>query len=99
MFPVWQDIGFFKSTGERVANHDQARAILKKKKKRWLSKLEIEVIKRRIIQEDMSDINVQGLENATTHENAEDDEILQNEGNSTFKVIVEVIVSEILELS
>ena len=98
MFPVWQDIGFFKSTGERVANLDQARAILKKKK-RWLSKLEIEVIKRRISQEDMGDINVQGLENATTHENAEDNEILQNEGNSTFKVIVEVIVSEILELS
>ena len=98
MFPVWQDIGFFKSTGERVAN--QARAILKKKKKnRWLSELEIEVIKRRISQEDMGDINVKGLGNATTHENGEDDEILQNEGNSTCKMIVEVIVSEILELS
>ena len=98
MFPVWQDIGFFKSTGERVAN--QARAILKKKKKnRWPSELEIEVIKRRISQEDMGDINVQGLGNATTHENAEDDEILQNEGNSTCKMFVEVIASEILELS
>ena len=32
MFPVRQDIGFFKSTGERVAN--QARAILKKKQKK-----------------------------------------------------------------
>ena len=47
----------------------------------------------------MGDINVQGLGNATTHENGEDDEILQNEGNSTCKMIVEVIVSEILELS
>ena len=88
----------FQSTGERVAH--QARAILKKKKKnRWLSELEIEVIKRRISQEDMGDINVQGLGNATTHENAEDEEILQNEENSTCKMIVEVIVSEILELS
>ena len=57
------------------------------------------MIKRRISQEDMGDINVQGLENATSHENAEDDEILQNKGNSTCKMIVEVIVSEILELS
>ena len=31
MFPVWQDIRLFKSTGERVAN--QARAILKIKNK------------------------------------------------------------------
>ena len=30
MFPVWQDIGIFKSTGERVTN--QARAIIIKKK-------------------------------------------------------------------
>ena len=55
------------------------------------------MIKRRISQEDMGDINVQGLGNATTHENAEDDEILQNEGNSTCKMFVEVIASEILE--
>ena len=71
MFPVWQDIGFLKSTGERVAN--QARAILKKKN-RGLSELEIGVMKRRISQEDMSDINVQGLANATTNENADPSE-------------------------
>ena len=57
------------------------------------------MIKRRISQEDMGDINVQGLGNATTQENVEDDEIQQNEGNSTCKMIVEVIISEIWEFS
>ena len=57
------------------------------------------MIKRRISQEDMGDINVQGLGNATTHENVEDDEIKKNEGNSTCKMIVEVIISEIWEFS
>ena len=57
------------------------------------------MIKRRINHEDMGDINVQGLGNATTHENAEDDEIQQNEGNSTCKMIAEVIISEIWEFS
>ena len=57
------------------------------------------MIKRRINHEDMGDINVQGLGNATTHENAEDDEIKQNEGNSTCKMIAEVIISEIWEFS
>ena len=37
------------------------------------------MINRRISQEDTGDINVQGLGNATTHENVEDDEIQQNE--------------------
>ena len=63
MFPVWQDIGLFKSTGDR-----------------WLSELGIKVIKRRISQEDMGDVNVQGLGNATIHENVEDDDMQQNEG-------------------
>ena len=57
------------------------------------------MIKRRISQEDISDINVQGLGNATTHENVEDDEIQQNEGNSTWKMIAEVIISEIWKFS
>ena len=46
----------------------------------WLSELEIEVIKRKISQEDTDDINVQGVGDATTDENVEDDEIQQEEG-------------------
>ena len=67
MFRVWKEIGLFKSTEQRIC--DQARAILKNG---WLSELEIEVIKRKIRQEDTGDINAQGLGDATTNKNVED---------------------------
>ena len=65
MFPIWQE-----STEQRIC--DQARAI---RKNGWLSGLEIEVIKRKINQEETGDKIVQGLGDATTDENMEDDEI------------------------
>ena len=49
MFRVWQEIGLFESTEQRIC--DQARAI---RKNGWLSELEIEVIKRKINQEETS---------------------------------------------
>ena len=75
MFRVWQEIGLFKSTEQRIC--DQARAI---RKSGWLSELEIEVIKGKINQEETGDIKVQGLTDVTTDENMEDDEIQQEEG-------------------
>ena len=75
MFRVWQEIGLFKSTEQRIC--DQARAI---RKTGWLSELEIEVIKGKINQEETGDINVQGLRDVTTDDNMEDDEIQQEEG-------------------
>ena len=47
LFRVWQEIRLFESTEQRIC--DQARAI---RKNGWLSELEIEVIKRKINQED-----------------------------------------------
>ena len=76
MIRVWQEIGLFEATGQRP--RDQLRAI---RKNGWLSELEIDVIKRKISQEDTDDVNVQGRGDATTDKNAEDDEILQEEGN------------------
>ena len=74
MFRVWQEIGLFESTEQRIC--DQTRAI---HKKGWLSELEIEVIKRKINQEETGDSNIQGLGDATTNENMENDEIEQEE--------------------
>ena len=74
MFRVWQEIGLFESTEQRIC--DQARAI---SKNGWLSELEIEVIKRKINQEETGDTNIQGLGDATTDENMKDDEIQQEE--------------------
>ena len=70
MFRVWQEIGLFEATEQRLC--DQLRAI---RKNGWLSELEIDVIKRKISQEDTGDVNVQGRGDATTDENVEDDEI------------------------
>ena len=70
MFRVWQDIGLFEATEQRL--RDQLRAI---RKNGWLSELEIDVIKRKISQEDTDDVNVQGRGDATTDKNVEDDEI------------------------
>ena len=110
MFRVWQEIGLFESTEQRIC--DQARAI---RKNGWLSELEIEVIKRKINQEETGDTNVQGLGGATTDENMENDEVQQEEGEfdmqdepgddaniKELNVISEKdrrIISEILELS
>ena len=76
MFRVWQEIGLFEATEQRL--RDQLRAI---RKNGWLSELEIDVIKRKISQEDTDDVNVQGRGDATTDKNVEDDEILQEEGD------------------
>ena len=54
------------------------------------------MIKRRISQEDMVDINVQGMGNATMWKMMRSS---RTRGNSICKMIVEVIISEILELS
>ena len=70
MFRVWQEIGLFEATEQRL--RDQLRAI---RKNGWLSELEIDVIKRKIRQEDTDDVNVQGRGDATTDKNVEDDEI------------------------
>ena len=70
MFRVWQEIGLFEATEQRLG--DQLRAI---RKNGWLSELEIDVIKRKISQEDTDDVNVQGRGDATTDKNVEDDEI------------------------
>ena len=110
MFRVWQEIGLFESTEQRIC--DQARAI---RKNGWLSELEIEVIRRKINQEEMGDTNIQGLGDATTDENMEDDEIQQEEGEfdtqdesgdgANIKELNDIseearrIISEILELS
>ena len=75
MFQVWQEIGPFESTEQRIC--DQSRAI---RKNGWLSELEIEVIKRKISKEDTRDGNGQGLGEAITGENVGDDEIQQEEG-------------------
>ena len=66
MFRVWQEIGLFESTEQRIC--DQARAI---RKNGWLSELEIEVIKRKISHEDIEDVNDEGIGDATTDENVE----------------------------
>ncbi|XP_067023908.1 uncharacterized protein [Acropora muricata] len=110
MFRVWQEIGLFESTEQRIC--DQARAI---RKNGWLSELEIEAIKRKINQEEMGDTNVQGLGDATTDENMENDEVQQEEGefdmqdepgdDANIKELNDIpeedrrIISEILELS
>ena len=110
MFRVWQEIGLFESTEQRIC--DQARAI---SKNGWLSELEIEVIKRKINQEETGDTNIQGLGDATTDENMKDDEIQQEEGEfdtqdepgdganitELYDISEEArgIISEILELS
>ena len=70
MFRVWQEIGLFEATEQRI--RDQLRAI---RKNGWLSELEIDVIKRKVSQEGTGDINVQGRGDATTDKNVEDDEI------------------------
>ena len=75
MFRLLQEIGLFESIEQRI--YDQARAI---RKNGWLSELEIEVIKRKINQEETGDINVQSLGHVTTDENMEDDEMQQEEG-------------------
>ena len=75
MFREWQEIGLFESPEHRIC--DQARVI---RKHGWLPELEIEVIKRKINQEQTGDTNVQGLGDATTDENMENDEIQQEEG-------------------
>ncbi|XP_044170403.1 uncharacterized protein LOC122954426 [Acropora millepora] len=110
MFRVWQEIGLFESTEQRIC--DQARAI---RKNGWLSELEIEVIKRTINQEETGDTNGQGLGDATTDENMENDEVQQEEGefdmqdepgdDANIKELNDIpeedrrIISEILELS
>ena len=110
MYRVWQEIGLFESTEQRIC--DQARAI---RKNGWLSELEIEVIKRKINQEETGDTNVQRLEDATTDENMENDEVQQEEGefdmedepgdDANIKELNDIpeedrrIISEILELS
>ena len=110
MFRVWQEIGLFESTEQRIC--DQARAI---RKNGWLSELEIEVIKRKINQEETGDTNVQGLGDATTDENMENDEVQQEEGefdmqdepgnDANSKELNDIseedrrLISEILELS
>ena len=73
------------------------------------------MIKRKINQEETGDINVQGLGDATTDENMEDDEMQQEEGkfdmedepggDANIKELNDIseddrrIISEILELS
>ena len=110
MFRVWQEIGLFQSNEQRIC--DQARAT---GKNGWLSELEIEVIKRKINQEETGDTNVQGLGDATTDENMENDEVQQEEGefdmqdepgdDANIKELNDIseedrrIISEILELS
>ena len=110
MFRVWQEIGLFESTEQRIC--DQARAI---RKNGWLSELEIEVIKRKINQEETGDTNVQGLGDATADENMENDEVQQEEGefdmqdepgdDANSKELNDIseedrrLISEILELS
>ena len=70
MFRVWQEIGLFEATEQRL--RDQLRAIRKNGR---LSELEIDVIKKKISQEDTDVVNVQGRGDATTDKNVEDDEI------------------------
>ena len=68
MFRVWQEIGLLKATEQ--SPRDQLRAI---HKNGWLSELEIDVIKRKISQEDTDDVNVQGRGDATTDKNVDDE--------------------------
>ena len=77
MVRVWQEIGLFEATEQRPC--DQLREI---RKNGWLSEQDIDVIKKKISQEDAGDINVQAqtLGDATTDENVEDEEIQQEEG-------------------
>ena len=86
MFRVWQEIGLFESTEQRIC--DKARAI---RKNGWLSELEIEVIRRKINQEETGDTNIQGLGDATTDENMEDDEIQQEEGEFERRTSLEMV--------
>ena len=110
MFRVWPETGLFESTEQRICG--QARAI---RKNGWLSELEIEVIKRKINQEETGDTNVQGLGDASTDENIKNNEVQQEEGefdvqdepgdDANIKKLNDIseedrrIISEILELS
>ena len=69
-----QEIGLFESMEQRIC--DQARAICKNG---WLTELEIEVIKRKISQEDAEDTNVQGSGKTTPDESLDDDRIQQEQ--------------------
>ena len=50
MFKKWQERGMFDSTEQRIC--DQARAI---RKNGWLTNVELEVIKRRVLEEENSE--------------------------------------------
>ena len=66
MFRVWQEIGLFEATEQRIC--DQARAI---RKNGWLSELEIEMIKRKISQENAEDVG-----------DSNTDERMESDGNT-----------------